>query len=175
MKIVGVIAVVIAIVSLGGFAIFSSSNKSAPNNSSSSTSSSSTSSSFSSSLTSSITINSILMSSSQSITDLTITDTLVGDGAELQSGQSATFHYTGTLENGTKFDSSLDRGTPFTTTIGVGEVIPGWDQGIPGMKIGGKRKLVIPGSLAYGPRGIPNAGIGPNATLIFEVELLAIA
>lgn len=107
-------------------------------------------------------------------TGLIIEDLKVGDGTEVKSGQSATFHYTGTLEDGTKFDSSLDRGVPFTTKIGVGQVIAGWDQGIPGMKIGGKRKLTIPGNLAYGSRGIPQAGILPNATLLFEVELLSI-
>ena len=82
-------------------------------------------------------------------------------------------HYTGWLEDGTKFDSSLDRGRPFEFTLGVGNVIKGWDQGVVGMKINGKRKLTIPPELGYGTRGAGNA-VPPNATLIFEVELLAI-
>lgn len=97
----------------------------------------------------------------------------IGEGAELVSGQSAEFHYTGTLTDGTKFDSSKDRNKTFTTKIGVGKVIPGWDQGIPGMKIGGVRKLTIPYQLAYGEQGIPGA-IPPKADLIFEVELISI-
>ena len=104
---------------------------------------------------------------------VTIEDIKVGEGAELASGQTAEFHYTGTLTDGTKFDSSKDRNQTFTTKIGVGRVIPGWDQGIPGMKIGGIRKLTIPYLLAYGEQGIPGA-IPPKADLIFEVELVSI-
>jgi len=118
------------------------------------------------------------MSDTQKVTKLEnglqIIDLVVGEGQELKSGQIASFHYTGTLENGEKFDSSLDRGEPFTIPIGAGQVIQGWEIGIPGMKVGGKRKLIIPGDLAYGEYGIPQAGIGPNATLIFEVELLEV-
>ena len=104
---------------------------------------------------------------------LIIEDLKVGDGKEAKSGDTVVMHYKGTLVDGTKFDSSYDRSEPFTTQIGVGQVIKGWDQGVPGMKIGGKRKLTIPSDLAYGERGA-GGGIGPNATLIFEVELLDI-
>lgn len=104
---------------------------------------------------------------------LIIEDLKVGDGKEAKSGDSVVMHYKGTLVDGTKFDSSYDRGEPFTTQIGVGQVIKGWDLGVPGMKIGGKRKLTIPSDLAYGERGTGSV-IGPNATLIFEVELLDI-
>ena len=104
---------------------------------------------------------------------LQILDLEIGDGAEVQAGDVASMHYTGWLEDGTKFDSSLDRGRPFEFTLGVGNVIKGWDQGVVGMKINGKRKLTIPPELGYGTRGAGNA-VPPNATLIFEVELLAI-
>jgi FKBP-type peptidyl-prolyl cis-trans isomerase len=99
-------------------------------------------------------------------------DIIVGDGTELISGQEGTFHYTGSFENGDVFDTSKGK-SPFTCTIGAGEVIPGWDMGIPGMKIGGTRKLTIPYQLAYGERGIPGA-IPPKSTLIFVVELLGV-
>lgn len=95
------------------------------------------------------------------------------DGQVVQKGDNITVHYTGTLEDGTKFDSSVDRGTPFSTQIGVGQVIKGWDLGMVGMKIGEKRKLTIASDLAYGDSGIPGA-IPGGATLIFEVELLSI-
>jgi peptidylprolyl isomerase len=98
-------------------------------------------------------------------------DIVVGTGASPQSGQNVTVHYTGTLEDGTKFDSSLDHGQPFTFQIGVRRVIQGWDEGVMTMKVGGKRKLVIPPQLGYGARGYPPV-IPPNATLVFEVELL---
>lgn len=103
---------------------------------------------------------------------LKIEDVKVGEGKEVTGGDYITIHYLGTLENGQKFDSSYDRGEPFKTRIGVGEVIEGWDMGVPGMKVGGKRKLTIPAKLAYGENAI---GIIPaNSTLIFEVELLKI-
>jgi len=102
---------------------------------------------------------------------LKIQDEVLGTGVEAKSGDTVTVNYLGTLENGTKFDSSYDRNTPFTTQIGVGQVIKGWDEGIVGMKVGGKRKLIIPPSLGYGEQGA-GAAIPPNATLIFEVELL---
>jgi len=93
----------------------------------------------------------------------------VGEGAA--TGDMVSVHYVGTLEDGTKFDSSLDRGEPFRFTLGAGQVIQGWEQGILGMKVGEKRKLIIPSELGYGDRGIPGA-IPPRAVLIFEVELL---
>lgn len=108
-----------------------------------------------------------------SVKELIVEDKVVGQGAEVKSGDTILMHYTGTLENGQKFDSSVDRGQPFETQIGVGQVIKGWDQGVIGMKVGGKRKLTIPSNLAYGEQGIPGA-IPGNATLIFELELLEI-
>ena len=98
-------------------------------------------------------------------------DTKVGTGAEAKAGQNVAVHYTGWLTNGTKFDSSKDRGQPFTFRLGGGQVIKGWDEGVQGMKIGGVRKLTIPADLGYGARGAGGV-IPPNATLVFEVELL---
>lgn len=100
-------------------------------------------------------------------------DIKVGDGQEAKPGDTVAVHYTGWLTDGTKFDSSLDRGQPFAFTIDAGMVIKGWDMGVQGMKIGGKRKLTIPPDLAYGERGAGGT-IPPGATLVFEVELLAI-
>ncbi len=105
--------------------------------------------------------------------NLKIEDMQIGEGPEVQSGDTIVIHYTGTLEDGTKFDSSYDRNQPFETPIGVGMVIPGWDQGVLGMKVGGKRKLTIPPELAYGQQGAGNI-IPPNSTLTFELELLEI-
>ena len=106
--------------------------------------------------------------------ELVIEDLRVGDGAEAKAGQTVSVHYTGTLTNGTKFDSSHDRGTPFKFPLGGGRVIKGWDQGVAGMKVGGQRKLTIPPHLGYGERGAGDK-IGPNATLVFVVELLAVS
>ena len=101
-------------------------------------------------------------------------DVVVGKGASPTSGKTVKVHYTGTLENGKKFDSSVDRNEPFSFTIGVGQVIKGWDEGVMTMKVGGKRKLIIPSNLGYGARGAGGA-IPPNATLLFDVELLDVA
>jgi len=102
---------------------------------------------------------------------LKIDDLVTGDGAEAKAGQMVTVHYTGWLTNGSKFDSSKDRNDPFRFKLGAGQVIRGWDEGVAGMKIGGKRKLTIPPQLGYGARGAGGV-IPPNATLLFEVELL---
>ena len=106
------------------------------------------------------------------VTSLQIEDTKVGTGPEAQPGQRVSVHYTGTLIDGTKFDSSRDRNEPFEFRLGAGEVIPGWDQGVKGMKVGGTRKLTIPPSLAYGSQG--SDPIPPNATLKFDIELLGL-
>ena len=103
---------------------------------------------------------------------LSITDLDIGDGAEATSGKKVTVNYRGMLENGKEFDSSYGRG-PFSFSLGAGQVIKGWDEGVAGMKIGGKRKLTIPPELGYGSRGAGGV-IPPNATLIFEVELLEV-
>jgi peptidylprolyl isomerase len=97
-------------------------------------------------------------------------DEVVGTGESPRTGRPVTVHYTGTLENGTKFDSSVDRGEPYTFQIGTGGVIRGWDEGVMTMKIGGKRRLIIPPELGYGAR--PNGKIPANSTLYFEIELL---
>lgn len=101
-------------------------------------------------------------------------DLVVGQGAEAQAGQNVHVHYTGWLTDGTKFDSSLDRNQVFQFALGAGMVIRGWDEGVAGMKVGGKRKLVIPPELGYGDRGAGGI-IPPGSTLVFEVELVDIA
>lgn len=104
-------------------------------------------------------------------TSLTIKDTVVGTGAEAVAGKTITVHYLGMLPDGTVFDGSKKRGQPFTFTLGAGQVIQGWDQGFAGMKVGGTRQLIIPPDMGYGAQGAGGV-IPPNATLIFEVELL---
>src|SRR4051812_38677418 len=104
---------------------------------------------------------------------LNYTDETLGTGTEAKSGNTMDVHYTGWLKDGTKFDSSKDRGSPFSFQLGAGRVIKGWDEGVAGMKVGGKRRLVIPAELAYGSRGAAGV-IPPNAELTFEVELLKV-
>jgi FKBP-type peptidyl-prolyl cis-trans isomerase len=104
---------------------------------------------------------------------LKYTDDKVGDGAEAKKGDAVEVHYTGWLKDGTKFDSSKDRGRPFSFKLGAGEVITGWDEGVAGMKVGGQRTLTIPPELGYGDRGAGGV-IPPKAELKFEVELLKI-
>jgi FKBP-type peptidyl-prolyl cis-trans isomerase len=101
------------------------------------------------------------------------TDVAAGQGEPAEAGRTVTVHYTGWLPNGTKFDSSRDRGEPFAFTLGAGQVIAGWDEGVKGMKVGGRRRLVLPPRLAYGDGGAPPA-IPPGATLVFDVEVLKV-
>lgn len=106
-------------------------------------------------------------------TGLQYCDDEIGDGAEAKAGDQVSVHYTGTLEDGSQFDSSHDRGTPFGFSLGRGQVIAGWDEGVAGMKVGGKRRLRIPSDLGYGRRGYPPV-IPANAVLHFAVELIGI-
>lgn len=108
----------------------------------------------------------------ESVTELVIEDLTVGTGEEAKAGDLVEVHYVGTLTDGTEFDASRNRGQTFSFTIGAGEVIQGWDEGVPGMKVGGIRKLTIPSDMAYGEYGV--GSIPGGATLIFEVELVSI-
>jgi FKBP-type peptidyl-prolyl cis-trans isomerase FkpA len=113
------------------------------------------------------------MTTNTTASGLIIEELAIGDGSAATAGQSVTVHYTGWLTDGTKFDSSKDRNDPFEFPLGARHVIAGWDEGVQGMKVGGRRKLTIPPSLGYGARGAGRV-IPPNATLVFEVELLAV-
>jgi FKBP-type peptidyl-prolyl cis-trans isomerase FkpA len=113
------------------------------------------------------------MPSTTTATGLVIEELTVGTGAAASAGRSVTVHYTGWLTDGTKFDSSKDRGDPFVFPLGARHVIAGWDEGVQGMRVGGVRKLTIPPALGYGARGAGGV-IPPNATLVFEVELLGV-
>ena len=113
------------------------------------------------------------MPSTTTASGLVFEELTVGSGNTATAGQKVSVHYTGWLTNGTKFDSSKDRGEPFVFPLGKGHVIRGWDEGVAGMKVGGKRKLMIPAKLAYGARGAGD-DIPPNADLVFEVELLKV-
>ena len=104
--------------------------------------------------------------------ELIVKDIEVGTGQEIKAGDLVKVHYKGELEDGKKFDSSYDRGEPIEYTFGIGQVIPGWEEGLKGMKVGGKRTLIIPPEMAYGEHGAGDV-IPPNATLIFNVELVA--
>ena len=110
---------------------------------------------------------------SLSVGNLKIDEVQAGSGAKAEAGKTVSVHYTGMLTNGTKFDSSVDRGQPFKFKLGGGQVIQGWEKGIAGMKVGGKRKLTIPPEMGYGERGFPPV-IPPQSTLVFDVELLGV-
>ncbi|HTQ02862.1 MAG TPA: FKBP-type peptidyl-prolyl cis-trans isomerase [Polyangiaceae bacterium] len=112
-------------------------------------------------------------SSAAAVTKLVKEDVKVGKGAAAKTGDTVKVHYTGTLMNGSKFDSSRDRNEPFEFKLGAGMVIKGWDEGVVGMKVGGQRKLTIPSDMAYGPSGHPPV-IPPNSPLVFDIELLEI-
>jgi FKBP-type peptidyl-prolyl cis-trans isomerase FkpA len=114
------------------------------------------------------------MDSIKTPSGLVIEELVVGGGEAAAAGQKVSVHYTGWLTDGKKFDSSKDRGEPFAFPLGRGHVIRGWDEGVAGMKVGGKRKLTIPPALGYGARGAGGV-IPPNATLVFEVELLSVS
>jgi peptidylprolyl isomerase len=105
---------------------------------------------------------------------LTIVEVKLGDGDVAGAGDTVSVHYTGKLKDGTKFDSSYDRNQPIQFVLGAHQVIPGWDEGIAGMKVGEKRQLIIPSDLAYGANGTPDGTIPPNATLYFDVELMGV-
>ncbi len=108
------------------------------------------------------------------VSGLQYQDLVAGQGAEAKAGDTVSVHYTGWLTDGTKFDSSVDRNQPFEFALGQGDVIKGWDEGVAGMRVGGRRRLTVPAELGYGASGAAGGVIPPNATLIFDVELLGI-
>jgi FKBP-type peptidyl-prolyl cis-trans isomerase FkpA len=114
-----------------------------------------------------------LSSMTKSADGLYTKDVVSGTGAEAQAGKTVTVHYTGWLPDGTQFDSSRPSGHPFQFSLGTGSVIQGWDEGVPGMKVGGQRRLVIPSALGYGENGYPGV-IPPNSVLVFDVELISV-
>lgn len=118
-------------------------------------------------------VQTVVPAQSIDVEKLTVEDLVLGNGQEAVSGKKVTVNYSGTLLDGRKFDSSYDRGTPFSFTLGAGSVIRGWDEGLVGMKIGGKRKLTIPSSMGYSNVGVAGV-IPPNAALVFEIELLGV-
>jgi FKBP-type peptidyl-prolyl cis-trans isomerase len=144
---IAIIVIVVLLIAVGGYSLYKSQSPSAPE----------------------ISDADLITTSS----GLQYQDLEVGAGAQAKPGDQVSVHYTGWLEDGTKFDSSLDRNEPFQFQLGAGMVIKGWDEGVSDMKVGGKRKLVIPSNLGYGAAGAGGV-IPPNATLFFEVELLAI-
>lgn len=124
-------------------------------------------------LSSLLVVGSLFLTGCGMTSELVIKDLKVGEGDEVQVGDVVEVHYVGTLDDGTKFDSSWDRGATFSFELGSGQVIEGWDKGVVGMRVGGIRQLTIPSSMAYGAAGIPGV-IPENATLNFDVELIAI-
>ncbi len=166
-KIIFAVLLVVLITVAGSLFFYKSNNKQNPNTQTSGNELNSA-----TSLPESTTSDATIDYMDKNVTELKIEDEVVGTGQTAQSGKKVTVHYTGTLITGDKFDSSVDRGEPFSFILGEGRVIQGWEQGVKGMKVGGKRKLTIPPSLGYGEQG---AGpIPPNATLIFEIELLKV-
>ena len=167
-----VVAVVIAAFFFGGILLYSF-NRNVENSLTNTATSTLDFATYTSPTNISTSTNQNIMTTTTTPEGLIIEESRVGTGAEAQLGKTIAVNYIGTLENGTKFDSSYDRGQPIVFTLGTGQVIRGWDQGIAGMKVGGKRTLIIPPALAYGNQAV--GGVIPaNSTLIFEVELVGV-